>query len=161
MSVGGRTHLIISSRTPEGVPNLCPVCGADFKLEPSNPPGDAPCPYCGHLVWFEGSPGSVTVVRFGGNELMERASVEAVARQLDASVLAASRRGIVLDFTEIQFLDGTALGQLITLQKRLDAEQTRLCLCGLERTVMEVFNATRLAQLFEFYPTVEAALRSF
>jgi len=44
--------MIISSRTPEGQPNQCPVCDASFLLEPSDPAGDAPCPNCGHLVWF-------------------------------------------------------------------------------------------------------------
>src|SRR5262245_34273666 len=42
----------ISSRTPEGDPNTCPVCGNQLRLEPSRPPGDAPCPSCGILLWF-------------------------------------------------------------------------------------------------------------
>ena len=41
-----------SSRTPEGLPNRCPFCDARVKLEPSTPTGDAPCPSCGHLLWF-------------------------------------------------------------------------------------------------------------
>jgi hypothetical protein len=41
-----------ASRTPEGEPNQCPICGHEVRLEPSRPPGDAPCPYCGHLLWF-------------------------------------------------------------------------------------------------------------
>ena len=44
--------MVISSRTPEGEDNCCPVCGNPFRLEPSRPPGDAPCPCCGVLVWF-------------------------------------------------------------------------------------------------------------
>ena len=44
--------MVISSRTPEGRPNRCPICGADFRLMPSLPPGDAPCPHCGTLVRF-------------------------------------------------------------------------------------------------------------
>ncbi|HVW38613.1 MAG TPA: PTS sugar transporter subunit IIA [Pirellulales bacterium] len=42
----------ISSRTPEGAPNRCPVCGNSFCIQPSTPPGDAPCPHCGSLAWF-------------------------------------------------------------------------------------------------------------
>ncbi len=42
-----------SSRTPEGEPNRCPVCGGWMRLEPSQPTGDAPCPHCGCLIWFE------------------------------------------------------------------------------------------------------------
>lgn len=44
---------MISSRTPEGSPNDCPVCGKRVRMEPSYPKDDAPCPHCGHLLWFE------------------------------------------------------------------------------------------------------------
>jgi PTS system fructose-specific IIA component/PTS system nitrogen regulatory IIA component len=44
-----------SSRTPEGEPNRCPICGHVVAIEPSRPPGDAPCPHCGHLLWFAGA----------------------------------------------------------------------------------------------------------
>jgi len=44
--------MTISSRTPEGAPNRCPVCGNSIRIEPSIPPGDAPCPNCGSLLWF-------------------------------------------------------------------------------------------------------------
>jgi hypothetical protein len=41
-----------SSRTPEGRPNRCPVCGQAVVIEPSAATLDAPCPACGHLLWF-------------------------------------------------------------------------------------------------------------
>jgi acyl carrier protein len=44
--------MIISSRTPEGMPNECPVCQKTLCIEPSSPVGDAPCPHCGSLLWF-------------------------------------------------------------------------------------------------------------
>jgi hypothetical protein len=47
--------MVISSRTPEGWPNKCPVCLKPFRLEPSDPAGEAPCPHCGSLVWFSRS----------------------------------------------------------------------------------------------------------
>lgn len=43
---------MISSRTPEGTPNHCPLCGGEICVEPTRPPGDAPCPNCGTLLWF-------------------------------------------------------------------------------------------------------------
>ena len=45
--------MFISSRTPEGTPHRCPVCGADVRIEPSRPGNDAPCPQCGALLWFK------------------------------------------------------------------------------------------------------------
>jgi nitrogen PTS system EIIA component len=42
----------ISTRTPDGLPNRCPICGKDVVINPSFPPGDAPCPHCGSLLWY-------------------------------------------------------------------------------------------------------------
>ncbi len=44
--------MTISSRTPDGRPNRCPVCRKRLRLSPSWPTADAPCPHCGSLVWF-------------------------------------------------------------------------------------------------------------
>jgi hypothetical protein len=44
--------MTISSRTPEGEPAVCPICDTAFTAEPSDPGGEAPCPCCGHLLWF-------------------------------------------------------------------------------------------------------------
>lgn len=41
----------ISSRTPEGLPHRCPICGEISALEPSYPAEDACCPVCGQLLW--------------------------------------------------------------------------------------------------------------
>ncbi|MCA9014796.1 MAG: hypothetical protein KDA77_05635 [Planctomycetaceae bacterium] len=44
--------MTVSSRTPEGFPSHCPVCGARVSIEYSDPASDAPCPQCGCLLWF-------------------------------------------------------------------------------------------------------------
>jgi DNA-binding CsgD family transcriptional regulator len=41
----------ISSRTPDGPAGRCPVCGQIFCLNPSFGLRDAPCPFCGQLVF--------------------------------------------------------------------------------------------------------------
>jgi len=40
-----------STRTPEGDPINCPICGFPSNVEPSIPPGDCVCPRCGALLW--------------------------------------------------------------------------------------------------------------
>ncbi|MBB3210735.1 endogenous inhibitor of DNA gyrase (YacG/DUF329 family) [Rhodopirellula rubra] len=44
--------MVISSRTPDGWPNNCPICGHSISITPSQNTLDAPCPHCGHLLWF-------------------------------------------------------------------------------------------------------------
>lgn len=43
--------MTVSSRTPEGLPSHCPLCGASANIEFSDLPGDACCPNCGCLLW--------------------------------------------------------------------------------------------------------------
>lgn len=42
--------MTVSSRTPEGDPYLCPICGQPAALETSDA-GDTICPRCGQLLW--------------------------------------------------------------------------------------------------------------
>jgi uncharacterized paraquat-inducible protein A len=44
--------MTISTRTPEGWPTRCPVCGKAVCVEPSRPMLDATCPHCGTLLWL-------------------------------------------------------------------------------------------------------------
>lgn len=44
--------MVISSRTPEGHPFRCPICGQAAALDVSLPPGDSICPSCGELLWW-------------------------------------------------------------------------------------------------------------
>lgn len=44
--------MTISSRTPEGAPNRCPVCGNPLTIEHSLDTHDGCCPHCGSLVWL-------------------------------------------------------------------------------------------------------------
>lgn len=64
--------MLPASRTPDGTPIDCPVCGLSDVVTPSTPPGDCVCPHCGSLVWVPESASSVKVaVRAFTNELQE------------------------------------------------------------------------------------------
>ena len=44
--------MIISTRTPEGDPLKCVVCGNEHLVLSSHPPGDSVCPTCGSHSWI-------------------------------------------------------------------------------------------------------------
>jgi len=44
--------MTICSRTPEGEPHRCAICGGLVVTEPSEPLGDSVCPRCGALLTF-------------------------------------------------------------------------------------------------------------
>ena len=77
----------IPTRTPEGERNSCPVCGHTVVLEPSRPPGDAPCPYCGTLLWFVLDPvPRVETLWQHAAAMLDQGNVEALWQQVVAMV---------------------------------------------------------------------------
>lgn len=97
-----------STRTPEGDLNVCPICGHEFRLEPSRPPADAPCPHCGTLNWFA-DPVVLPPARSGGisclGELVPLEAGEAIP--LRKHKLLVGRRSscdIVLEYSNISAL---------------------------------------------------------
>lgn len=48
-----------ATRTTEGYPDICPVCGKRMSVNPSDPFGDAVCPHCGVLIYSELSSGDL------------------------------------------------------------------------------------------------------
>jgi mannitol/fructose-specific phosphotransferase system IIA component (Ntr-type) len=43
--------------TPKSHFRRCPKCEKELLIEPTAPPGDIPCPNCGHVLWLPHLPG--------------------------------------------------------------------------------------------------------
>jgi len=137
--------MVISSRTPEGQPNRCPVCGDFLKIEPSDPAGDAPCPRCGHLLWFTWEDlGDVQVIKPTG-KLLDPESLD----RLFESVAIRPGMRIVFDFSDVQYLSSAVLGRLINLKKKVAAVRGRVELRNIHPDLREVFRLCRLDQVFD------------
>ena len=80
---------IISSRTPEGVPCHCPICGVRERVEPSDPAGDAPCPCCGSLLWPGARPSRARPTVEGWDNLRDQVFALKIRQALRDRVPAA------------------------------------------------------------------------
>ncbi len=140
--------MVISSRTPEGRPSRCPVCGSVIAVEPSDPAGDAPCPRCGHLLWFTCEDlGNAVVIR----PMESRLDPESISRLIDTAEKGTVTR-LVIDCGGIPYLASSDLGGLINLKKRLGAGGVRLVLRHVHPDLAEIFRITRLDQVFQLEP---------
>jgi anti-sigma B factor antagonist len=137
----------ISSRTPEGLPSRCPICGAVPNLELSEPAGDAPCPNCGCLVWHDGE----VVVRPPGPILTPEALEEAMAG-LARWVESEERPRVRFDLQDVDYISSAALGKLINLKKPLQRRRGTIRFANMNPDLQEIFRITRLDQVpgFEF-----------
>lgn len=80
--------------------------------------------------------------------------------QLIHSLIGAGRRHLVFDLAGVVQLDSTGIGQFIDAYTSLEKTQGKMSLSGATGPVHDAFRVTRLDTVFEFVPTVEAALGS-
>ena len=79
-------------------------------------------------------------------------NTQAVGDELLAFLARRSPPTLLMDFKNVAFLTSTTLGMLLVLRKELQRRGGRLVLAHLAQQVQEVFEATRLHELFEVLP---------
>ncbi len=96
--------------------------------------------------------------------------VEPVANRIDVtnaqefkdflvSLIGQGERELILDLHQVEFMDSTALGVIVSIFKRLkEAGGKDLKLCGLSELVKELFEITRLHKVMKLFPSREEAL---
>ena len=108
--------MIPSSRTPEGEPNCCPLCGHEVRVEVSYPPGDAPCPHCGHLLWFR---------EFAGRNVTSQTAVDRALSDVDKrdapALVALQFVGLVAAITATVLVSAGAVIVMVALIVRFVA----------------------------------------
>jgi anti-sigma B factor antagonist len=65
---------------------------------------------------------------------------------------------LVVDLTEVTFLDSTGLGVLVGIYHRLRARDGSMSFTGINDRVRKVFHITQLTKIFVLHPSLEDAL---
>jgi anti-sigma B factor antagonist len=100
-------------------------------------------------------PGGTTVLRIGG-----MVKVGETVRELESSLeRAASERtgAVVLDLTDLEYMDSTAVGVLVGALHRLKGEGRELLLVKPRERIAALLHVANLDSLFEIYATVDEA----
>ena len=77
------------------------------------------------------------------------------------SLFEDGKNQLVIDLSEVRFIDSSGLGALVSGYKNASARNGNLKLCALQPQVKSMFELTRLHRVFEIYPGAEEALASF
>jgi anti-sigma B factor antagonist len=105
--------------------------------------------------------GDVTVVRLKVPTVLDDDTAQTVFGQLYSLVSDVGRGKLVLDLAGAQYLPSLALGKLLMLNRKAQAADGRLTLCGLTPPVGEILEATHLRDMFDVYAGEAEALASF
>ncbi len=71
--------------------------------------------------------------------------------------LAPGVRIVLLEMSQVNFVDSTGLGALVAIRKQL-GNGGMLGVCGAQQILMEFFELTRLDKIFQFFPSVESGV---
>jgi anti-sigma B factor antagonist len=86
-------------------------------------------------------------------------SAPEVQRELDA-VIEAGARTVVVDLSDVSFLDSTGLGALVAARAAATASGGSVAVVCDQGRLLKLFTITGLDGAFDIHPTVDEALRS-
>lgn len=68
---------------------------------------------------------------------------------------------MILDFTNVPYLDSSGLGSLVSACTSCAKSGRRIALTGINKRVHKVFEITKVEQVFLIFPTLSDALEAF
>jgi anti-sigma B factor antagonist len=99
--------------------------------------------------------GDLLVVAAETNRIDSAGAIEFKEAMREMTRQASAR--VVLDLSQVRFLDSSGLGAVVAVMKML-APERRLELSGLTPTVAKVFRLTRLDSVFTIHPSLPDSL---
>ena len=101
---------------------------------------------------------NVLVVQVLENRLNAKVAVEFKGHLLQT--INAGNFNIVLDITDVTFIDSSGLGAIVSGLKEL-GRRGDIYVCGLQDSVQQMFSLTRLDKVFKIFPTQSEAVQAF
>ncbi len=105
--------------------------------------------------------GDVIKVGFVDRNILEEASIQQIGDEISQIIDAHTTPKLLLDFENVEHLSSAALGQLITINKKLKEKRGQLRLANIDPQIYEVFVITKLNKLFVIHSSVDEAIASF
>ena len=104
------------------------------------------------------APGDITVVELKGRLTLSDSltSVEDAIKKL-----TPSKRKIIVDLSETDFVDSAGLGALVACSATANAAGGQLRVSGAVPRVQQIFLMTQVYRVIPLYSTIEAAAESF
>ncbi len=100
----------------------------------------------------------ICIVKFNGNLLAGHIS------EVKSKINELINQNIVkfiFDFSDVNFMDSSGIGFLVSVLKSLSQKGTKLKLCNLNNTVASTLKQVQLYSFFDIYNSTDEALESF
>jgi anti-sigma B factor antagonist len=106
------------------------------------------------MNWTELEDGGVRILCLSGEiDLQQSPKV----RQILQAKVNEQAAALVVDFTEVKYIDSSGLATLVEYYQKSRSYSGRIALAGMSARVRSVFDLVRLSEIFQIYPTVAEA----
>jgi len=102
--------------------------------------------------------GSVMVITLSGRLDL---SSGGILKEEIKSILTSGKTSVHLNLRNVEFVNSSGLGALVSIMKEIRIYRGRLTLSDLMDYVQEIFDITQLSHIFEIFTTEEEALKSY
>jgi anti-anti-sigma factor len=135
------------------------MCGKELVVGPLQLPGEAACPHCGQVLWFDKrTVGGVLVLDVICGKVAINQSIPQIAGLL---IRQDDSPRVVLNLSDISFVSSSFIAGLVALNKRVATAKGRFVLCELTPVVHETLRGAKLDRLLEIAATEQEALARF
>ena len=101
---------------------------------------------------------NVTILTLKGR--LDLATGSALKEQIK-QLLEKEKTAVHLNLGDVEFINSSGLGSLVSIMKEIRLRKGRLTLSNLASYVQEIFEITQLSHIFEIYATEQEALNSY
>ena len=97
----------------------------------------------------------ILIVRLEGEFVVGRSDdfMAKILKNLDKNITT-----IVVDFTNVKFIDSSGIGQLLTVLKEFHKKNISIKICSLNKTIQNIFKKLNIYSFFEIYEDCEEAI---
>lgn len=81
-------------------------------------------------------------------------------KKIMASFIEQGNRTIILNMTEVEFVDSSALSAIVSSLKLIGRDGD-LAIAGAQEAIQRLFSLTRMDKVFKMFPTVDEAVSDF
>ena len=80
--------------------------------------------------------------------------------QHDFESMLTMRINVLLDFSDVEFLDSAGLSSIVNALRKIDEFDGTIKICGVQDTVRTLFDVVRLQRLVDIYTSRDEAMAS-
>lgn len=96
------------------------------------------------------------IVKLSGE--LDHHSAEEVRNKIDDRIESTGYSKVILDFSNVNFMDSSGIGVVIGRYKRISMKKGELCIANVQESVRRVFELSGMFKIIKLYKSVQEAV---